>query len=105
MRSGSFCPRLSNGKDGEPMKCLIMMSVLALLPEAALAQSLTSKVDCSAFHKNDDGLWKITRDNVIIVDGKPISVNMPGACCYGSDRSRLILQGVNIINIVEKACS
>jgi hypothetical protein len=83
------------------MKSLIMMSVLALLPRAALAQSLTSKINCSAYHKNDDGLWTITRENVITVDGKPISTNMPGACCYGSDRSRLILGGVNMINIVE----
>jgi hypothetical protein len=80
------------------------MSVLALVPTVALAQSLTSKVDCSAYHKIPDGLWTITRENVIIVDRKPISINMTMECCFGSDRKRLIIGGVNIINIVQKSC-
>jgi len=88
-----------------PMKRLILLSVLALLPTIALAQTGTSKVDCSAYHKNDDRLWTIIHDNVIILDGKPISINMKMACCFGSDSKRLMLGGVNVIRIVEKSCS
>jgi hypothetical protein len=84
-------------------KPLILMSVFALFPTVALAQS-TSKVDCSAYHKNDDDLWTVKRSNVIIVDGKPISIDMTMGCCFGSDSSRLIIGGVNIIRIVEKSC-
>jgi hypothetical protein len=87
------------------MKRLMLMSVLALLPTVALAQSQTSKVDCSAYRKNDNRLWAIIRDNVIIVDGKPISINMTMACCFGSDSKRLILSRTNVVRIVEKSCS
>jgi hypothetical protein len=88
-----------------PMKRLILMAILTLLPTVTSAQSLTSKVDCSAYHKTLDRLWTVMHENVIIVDGKPISINMTMACCFGSDSKRLIIGGVNIINVVEKSCS
>jgi hypothetical protein len=85
------------------MKQLILLSALALLPTVALAQQ-TIKVDCSAYHKNPDGLWTVMHDNVIILDGKPIPINLTMACCFGSDSKRLMLGQTNVINIVEKAC-
>jgi hypothetical protein len=87
-----------------PVKRLILILVVALLPSAAAAQTQTINVDCTAYHKNSDGLWAVTRANVIVQDGKPITVEATNACCFGADRSRLIVGGVNIINIVEKAC-
>jgi hypothetical protein len=75
-----------------------------LLPVPAWAQAQTIKVDCTAYRKNDDGLWAVTHPNVIVLDGKPVSVDATNACCFGADRSRLIVGGVNIINNVEKAC-
>jgi hypothetical protein len=87
-----------------PVKRLILTLVFALLPSAALAQGQTIKVDCTAYHRNSDGLWAVTHANVIVQDGKPITVGVANACCFGADRSRLVVGGVNIINIVEKAC-
>ena len=86
-----------------PMKRLMLLSMLALLPTVALAQQ-TIKVDCSAYHKNLDGLWTVIHENVIIFDGKPISITLTNACCFGADSKRLMLGQVNIINVVEKAC-
>jgi hypothetical protein len=85
------------------MDRLVLITVLVLLPVAAWAQSQI-KVDCTAYRKNDDGLWAVTHPNVIVLDGKPVSVDATNACCFGADRSRLIVGGVNIINNVEKAC-
>jgi hypothetical protein len=82
----------------------ILMAVVALVPAVASAQPRTIKVDCAAYHKNSDGLWTVTQTNVIVVDGKSITVDATNACCFGADRSRLIVGQVNIINIVEKAC-
>jgi len=87
------------------MKRSILASILTLLPTVALAQAQSIKVDCTAYHKNPDGLWAVTHENVITLDGKPLAINLPTACCFGSDSKRLILGGVNVINIVEKACS
>jgi hypothetical protein len=86
------------------MRRLILMFALVLLPTVAFAQTQTIKVDCSAYSKNNEGLWTIIHANDIILDGKSISINLNNACCFGSDRSRLMLGGVNIMNIVEKAC-
>jgi len=72
------------------MKWLILLPVLALLPTVALAQQ-NIKVDCSAYHKNSDGLWTIIRENVIIFDAKLIPINLTNACCFGSDSKRWIL--------------
>jgi hypothetical protein len=83
-------------------KWLTLLSVLAVLPTSAFAQ--TAQVDCSAYHKNPDGLWTVTHENVIILNGKPISINLTMTCCFGSDSKRLMLGGTNVINIVEKAC-
>jgi hypothetical protein len=84
------------------MDRLVLIAVLVLLPVAAWAQQI--KVDCTAYRKNDDGLWAVTHPNVIVLNGKPVSVDATNACCFGADRSRLIVGGVNIINNVEKAC-
>ena len=86
------------------MNRLVLMAVLVLLPVAAWAQAQTIKVDCTAYRKNDDGLWAVTHPNVIVLNGKPVSVDATNACCFGADRSRLMVGGVNIINIVQKAC-
>jgi hypothetical protein len=83
---------------------LILIAVLALVPAAVSAQPQTIKVDCAAYHKNSDGLWTVMHANVIVLDGKPITVDATNACCFGADRSRLIVDQVNIINVVEKAC-
>jgi hypothetical protein len=87
-----------------PMKRLILLSVLMLLPTVAFAQSQTMKVDCSAYRKNDDDLWTVIHENVIILDGKPIPINLTRACCFGADSKRLMMGQVNVISIVEKAC-
>jgi hypothetical protein len=102
--SGDPSRRNGGSPTGRTMRRFMLMSVLALLPTAALAQTQTIKIDCTAYHKNLDGLWTITRPNIIVLDGKPISVQMTDACCFGSDSKRLILDKLNIINIVEKAC-
>jgi hypothetical protein len=86
------------------VKRLILILALALLPTVALAQGQTMKIDCTAYRRNPDGLWTVIHTNVIVLDGKSITVDMTNACCFGSDRSRLVLGGVNLINIVEKAC-
>jgi hypothetical protein len=103
-----FSPRLKPLKVGigevRPMKRLLLMSILTMLPTVALAQSQVSKLDCAAYQKNLDRLWTVTRENVMIVNGKSISINMTMACCFGSESKRLILGGVNIIKIVEKFC-
>ena len=79
------------------MKRLMLMLILTLLPTVAPAQSQTSKADCSAYHKHLDRLWTILHENVIIVDGKPISINMTMACCFGSDSKRLIIGGLILL--------
>lgn len=83
---------------------VILLSVIALLPKGALAQSQAAIVDCSAYHKNPDGLWTVTHENVIILDEKPLAIKMTMACCFASDSRRLVINGVNVINIVEKSC-
>ena len=85
------------------MSRLMFIFAFALLPTVALAQSHFT-VDCTAYRRTDDGLWAVTRPNVIVVDGKSISINMTNACCYGADRSRLVIKGVNIINLVQRSC-
>jgi hypothetical protein len=74
------------------MKRSMFTLALVLLPTVAMAQPHI-KVDCMAYHKNDDGLWAVTRANVIILDGKSIPVDITNACCYGSDKSRWMLGG------------
>jgi hypothetical protein len=86
------------------MKRLTLAAVLALGPTAASAQTQTIHVDCTAYQKNPDGLWTVMRPNIIVLDGKSVSVDVSNACCFGSDSKRLILDRMNIINIVEKAC-
>jgi hypothetical protein len=82
---------------------LILIAAVTLLPAAASAQD-TIKVDCTAYHKNDEGLWAVTHANVIIFNGKPITVDATNLCCFGADSRRLIVGGTNIINLVQKAC-
>lgn len=86
------------------MKRLILTTVLALLPTAAIAQTQTIEVDCSAYHRNFDGLWTIMHDNVIKLDGKPITIKGTMSCCFGSNASRLMIDRINVINIIEKSC-
>jgi hypothetical protein len=86
------------------MKWLTLLPFIALLPNGALAQPQTIKVDCSAYHKNPDGLWTVTHANVMILDGKSLTIDVTMACCFGSNSGRLVLNGVNVINIVERAC-
>jgi hypothetical protein len=101
--NASSAARASSLVKDECMKPLTLLSILTLLPSIALAQQ-TMKTDCSAYHKNSDGLWTVVRENVIILDGKPISVKLTMACCFGSESKRLILDHVNIINIIERSC-
>jgi len=85
------------------MKWSMVIPALVLLPTAAAAQSHFT-VDCTAYRRNDDGLWAIVRPNEIQMDGKSIPIDITNACCFGSNRARLIIGGVNIINLVERAC-
>ena len=94
----------SANPDGRPVKRLMLISALVLLPTAVWAQTQTMKIDCTAYRRNPDGLWTVIRPNVVVLDGKPISVDMTNACCFGSDRNRLVLGSLNLINLVEKAC-
>jgi len=85
------------------MKRLMLLTFLTLLPTAALAQQ-TIKVDCLAYKRTSNGLWTVIRQNIIILDGKPIPVKLTLACCFGSESKRLMEGQVNIISVVEKAC-
>jgi hypothetical protein len=86
------------------MKHLALISALVLSPLGAWAQGSTLKIDCSAYHKNLDGLWTVIRPNTIVVDGKSVAVDLTRACCFGADTQRLAIGSVNIIRMVEKAC-
>lgn len=86
------------------MKSLAVAFILSLLPWCALAQSQTARVDCTAYQKKDDGRWAIKRPNVIESNGKSIPVEMTDACCFAADSNRLMISGINIIRIVQRAC-
>jgi hypothetical protein len=81
----------------------ILVSAITLFPAVAVAQS--AGVDCTAFYRYPSGAWAVIHPTVIVFGDQSLLINMSEVCCFRSETYNLIVDGVNIINIVKKACS
>ena len=86
---------------------ILVLAVFGLFSVSSAKGSSTQAggIDCSAWQQNADGLWSGVHPTTVPVAGQPYSLNMTGGCCFGANQSRLLVNGVNVIELVENACS